>query len=337
MVSAAIVHIDHASMTPKYKQIIESIHQALENKTLRAGHKIPSINQISKKHELSRDTVLTAFNDLQSRGVIVSRPGKGYYVKKSDVNQIRKIFLLFDKLTSYKEVLYESFVSQLKTKDKVEMFFHNFNNNLFESLIRENAGQYTDYVIMPIPTKTIASVLDVIPKDKLYILDRGRRLYGKKYPSVCQNFKEDILSALYSGTDLLKKYKAFYMLLPEHSHFPNTLVKGFKQFCRDNNINHYVVKQLPDERTQKRNAYLVLDDRNLVKIVKDAYAQGLEIGKDIGIISYNDSPLKSIVANGITTISTDFEQMGKSMAELILNKKKDHIDNPCSLIRRNSL
>ena len=337
LMNTSFIHIDHASMTPKYKQIIESIHEALENKILKAGQKIPSINEITQQYDLSRDTVLTAFGDLQSRGVIVSRPGKGYYIKKSDVSQKRKIFLLFDKLTSYKEVLYESFIATLQKRDKVEMFFHNFNNALFESLVRENVGQYTDYVVMPIPSRTVAPVLELIPKDKLYILDRGRRLFGRQYPSVCQNFKEDILSALRSGTDLLKKYNAFYMLLPEHSHFPNALIRGFRQFCKENGITHYVMNKLMDDHIEKNNAYLVLDDRNLVKIVKDAYAQGFAIGRDIGIISYNDTPLKSIVANGITTISTDFEKMGQSMADLILNKKKDHVDNPSSLIRRNSL
>lgn len=337
LMDTSFIHIDHASTTPKYKQIIESIHEAIENKILKAGHKIPSINAITQKHGLSRDTVLTALGDLQSRGIIVSAPGKGYYIKKSDVNQKRKIFLLFDKLTSYKEVLYESFIANIQKRDKVDMFFHNFNNALFESLIKENIGQYTDYVIMPIPSKTIAPVLELIPKDKLYILDRGRRLYGKKYPSVCQHFKEDILSALRSGKDLLEKYRAFLMLVPDHSHVPNELIRGFRQFCKENSITHNVSRQLENGHVEKNNAYLVLDDRNLVKIVKDAYQQGFIIGKDIGIISYNDAPLKSIVANGITTISTDFEQMGQSMASLILNKKKYHIDNPSMLIRRNSL
>ena len=36
----------------------------------------------------------------------------------------------------------------------------------------------------------------------------------------------------------------------------------------------------------------------------------LVIGKQVGIISYNETPLKKIILNGITTISTDFEAMG---------------------------
>jgi DNA-binding LacI/PurR family transcriptional regulator len=56
----------------------------------------------------------------------------------------------------------------------------------------------------------------------------------------------------------------------------------------------------------------------------------------LGIVSYNEAPLKGIVASGITTISTDFAQMGKSMAEMILNHQKLKIDNPFVMNLRNS-
>src|SRR5882757_9799783 len=97
--------IESSSIVPKYRQVIDGIHQAIETKTLRQNQKIPSINELSQQYVLSRDTVLTAFNDLQSRGIIISKPGKGYYIAKATVSRQRKIFLLFDKLTSYKEVL----------------------------------------------------------------------------------------------------------------------------------------------------------------------------------------------------------------------------------------
>lgn len=63
-------------------------------------------------------------------------------------------------------------------------------------------------------------------------------------------------------------------------------------------------------------------DRDLVKVVKAAQEVNLEIGMDIGIISYNDTPLKKVVANGITTISTDVVAMGKTLAQLVMSKKQ---------------
>lgn len=330
------IKIEADSPVPKYKQIINSFHEALEEKFLKKDQKIPSINQISQKFQLSRDTVLTAFNDLQARGIISSRPGKGYYISKSTVTQHHKIFLLFDKLTSYKEDLYAAFKDELKRKGSVEIFFHNFNMHAFDTLIRESIGNYTAYVIMPIPTKSVSETIDLIPKDKLYILDRGRRLYGQDYPSVCQSFKKDVYSSLTSGLHLLKKYNSLILLFSEDGHAPMDIRRGFVQFCAEHNFEHAVSTKV-DHEVKKGEAYVVLDDRNLVTLVKQAQAHGFELGKDVGIISYNDTPLKSIVANGITTISTDFDAMGRNIVNLILSRKKDHIENPCNLIIRGSL
>jgi len=59
-------------------------------------------------------------------------------------------------------------------------------------------------------------------------------------------------------------------------------------------------------------------------------------GKDIGIISLNDTMLKEILLGGITTISTDFKKMGSGLAEMIRNRKRVQVRNPSSLIIRSS-
>jgi DNA-binding transcriptional regulator YhcF (GntR family) len=330
------IKIDADSPIPKYKQIVNSFHGALEDKRLKKHQKIPSINELSQKFQLSRDTVLTAFNDLQTRGIIISKPGKGFYISKENPLQQHKIFLLFDKLTSYKEDLYDAFKEELKRKGSVEIFFHNFNIKAFDTLIRESIGTYTTYVVMPIPTKSIAETLELIPKDKLYILDRGRKMYGQDHPSVCQSFRKDVYNALVSGVKLLKKYDKLILFFSEDGHAPMDIKRGFIQFCTEYKFEHKVSVKI-DHEICKGEAYLVLEDKKLVALVKQAQEHNYRLGKDVGIISYNDTPLKSVVANGITVISTDFEAMGRNVANLILNKKKDHIENPCSLIVRASL
>jgi len=330
------IKIEPDSPIPKYKQIINSFHDAIDEKFLKKDQKIPSINELTQKFQLSRDTVLTAFNDLQARGIISSRPGKGYYVNKSTITQTHKIFLLFDKLTSYKEELYAAFKDELKRKGSVEIFFHNFNKNAFDSLIRDGIGNYTAYVVMPIPSKSVSDTLALIPKDKLYILDRGRRVYGQDFPSVCQAFKKDVFKALTSGRELLAKYRKLTLVFPSEGHAPGEIQRGFSEFCNKNNFKFEIVDH-PPVSIKKNEAYLVIDDNSLVTIVKQAQKKGYELGREVGVISYNDTPLKSVVANGITTISTDFNAMGRSVVNLILNNKKDHIENPCNLIVRNSL
>jgi len=61
------------------------------------------------------------------------------------------------------------------------------------------------------------------------------------------------------------------------------------------------------------------------------------VGKNIGIISYNETPWKRFLIDGITTISTDFKKMGEVAAQMVLNNERKHIEVPFSLTMRKSL
>ncbi|HEV7380824.1 MAG TPA: substrate-binding domain-containing protein, partial [Dyadobacter sp.] len=71
--------------------------------------------------------------------------------------------------------------------------------------------------------------------------------------------------------------------------------------------------------------------------IKKCREQKLVVGKDIGIISYNETPLKEILLDGITTISTDHDLMGRTAAEMIKTNRQALVKNPFTLIRRKSL
>jgi DNA-binding LacI/PurR family transcriptional regulator len=75
----------------------------------------------------------------------------------------------------------------------------------------------------------------------------------------------------------------------------------------------------------------------LLHAVKKINESNLQLAKDVGLISYNDSLLKEIVEGGITTISTDFTYMGKRLAQMIQSQQIQRIENPSKLTLRNSL
>ena len=131
----SIVSIKDKSSTPKYKQIIASIEEAIISGAFKKGDKLPSLNRIKNQHALSRDTVLYAFNELKTRGIIQSIVGKGYYVMSEDIDVSQKIFLLFDELNSFKEDLYNSFVFSLGDTVQVDIFFHHFNMHKINTLL----------------------------------------------------------------------------------------------------------------------------------------------------------------------------------------------------------
>jgi DNA-binding LacI/PurR family transcriptional regulator len=76
---------------------------------------------------------------------------------------------------------------------------------------------------------------------------------------------------------------------------------------------------------------------DLVYLIEKIFDQNLKLGNEVGVISYNETPIKKIIMNGITTISTDFKMMGEKAAELILNKSTEHIEAQFYLTVRNSL
>ena len=85
------------------------------------------------------------------------------------------------------------------------------------------------------------------------------------------------------------------------------------------------------------DTYFNCIDRDLVTLLKQAERQQMTPGREFGIISYNDTPLKEILAGGITTLSTDFRQMGLKLAQLIFQKGIRNIENPWMLNIRRSL
>ncbi|MGF7230548.1 substrate-binding domain-containing protein [Arachidicoccus sp.] len=76
---------------------------------------------------------------------------------------------------------------------------------------------------------------------------------------------------------------------------------------------------------------------DLVILIKKILESKLEVGKEVGIISYNETPIKQIILNGITTISADFKYMGQRAAEMIIEKQLEHSSVPFYLTLRASL
>lgn len=330
-----IIKITENSGNPKYKQIVGSIENAIVKGMLKKGDKLPSLNSIKHQHALSRDTVLTAFNELKTRGIVQSIVGKGYYVISEDIDVSQKIFLLFDEFNSFKENLYNSFLAGLGASVQVDIFFHHFNLEVFNKLINDNVGDYSNYVIMPANLKGAETVIKRLPNDKVYILDQMPSEL-MEYPSIYQNFKKDVYEGLLAGRKQIKNYKKV-ILLYDKERQPLGILEGFNLFCNDYAIQNEVIETLSNRVLSKGELYILLDDKNLIRIIKRTKEQNFKLVKDLGIISYNDTLLKEVVEGGVTTISTDFTLMGERLAKMILNKEFAQVENPNSLIIRKSL
>lgn len=324
---------------PIYKHIAETIIKDIEKGVLEKNFLLPSINEFSGKYAVGRDTVEKAYRHLKSQEYIRSAPGKGYYVTGRRENKM-KVLLVFNKLSSYKKMIYDSFIATLEKKAKVDLQIHHYDLKVLKEIIENSIGRYHYYVIMPhffynCKPKDALAVLNRIPSHELVLLD-------KSFPGVeasrCvfQDFENDIYDALVQTKDAISKYNKIVLLFPASHNYPVEMITGTQRFCDEMGKEFTVIQHETNEPIEKGTLYIVVDDPELVKVMKAIRNAGLQLGSEVGVISFNETDLKELL--DITVFTTDFEQMGRTVASLILDKKsKKYVRNPFKIILRKSV
>lgn len=319
----------------KYKQIVNHVIDGIQAGKYKKGDWIPSINDFRKDYNLSRDTVFAGIRELKSKGIIESNPGIGYYITTTRIPSKHNIFLLFNEFNEFKEDIYNSFIESIGKSAHVDLYFHNYNRKVFENLINEANNKYTTYVIMSGKFEGIEPLLSGL-SGNVYLLDHYHPELKGKFSSVFQNFEKDTYEALVYGLDYLRKYRRIIMVQKDVKE-PMERYTGLRIFCTEYNFIHHYIGTTHNRIIKEGDVFMVVSDRDLVSLLKQAEKQNITPGKEFGIISYNDTPLKEVLAGGITTLSTDFKLMGKTMASLINKKTIETIENPWNLNVRRSL
>ena len=323
---------DNNSTLTKLQQLIYAINEAISNGILTEGDFLPSVNQLSRQSGLSRDTIFKAYSILKQRSVISSTPTKGYFINSLSF----KVMMLLDDFSAFKEQLYNSFRMNLPENYSVDLLFHHYNPDIFEQLILNNLGRYSMYIVMNINHNRIENVVKKIDPNKLLILDMGTP-DSEDIAYINQDFTFGAFDCLTKGLPMIRKYSELNLVFPDSVSHPKEFIKSFTYFCKTNDLQHSVIKDIDNKHIENGRAFLVMRDIDLVYIIKQCRVKNLKPGKDVGLISYNDTPMKEIVANGITTISVDFCHMGLKAALYIENKEKIFETLSPQLIIRNSL
>ena len=134
--------INTAVGIPVYKQVISQIEQKIISGEFAPGYQLPSMNELASDLDISKETVKKAYAIMRDRGVIEPRQGKGFYVRGVDAERPVKILLLFDKLSSYKQELFNAFISKVGDDTEVTIRIHNQNLDVFEFFVDEDVDNF---------------------------------------------------------------------------------------------------------------------------------------------------------------------------------------------------
>jgi DNA-binding transcriptional regulator YhcF (GntR family) len=335
-----LIHVDEYSATPKYLQLSDSVIEAIEDGKLQKNDVLPSINELSSILEISRDTAEKGYKDLKNKGVIVSVPGKGYYIGQTDFKRKIKIFLLFNKLSAHKKIIFDSFVAALGEDAVIHFYVYNNDFAIFKKLIQNRRTDYSHYVIIPHFVEGgdgAAEIINTLPKEKLILIDKKVAGVCGNYSAIYENFEKDIYNALTQAKEALAKYHTLKLIFPQRSYFPQEIMNGFRLFCQQYAFGYHVVHDIKNEPIKKGEVYINLMEDDLVVLIENIISLGLQLGTEVGVISYNETPLKKFLLNGITTVSTDFQFMGSRAAEIIKTQGRQDQEAPFNLTLRASL
>ncbi|MDP4201642.1 MAG: GntR family transcriptional regulator [Bacteroidota bacterium] len=326
--------IEFSQQTTKVKQLANAIQDAITIGEYPEGSPLPSINDLSKKCRVARDTVFKAFQALKESGIIESTPTKGYYVATATT----QILVMLDIFSPYKNDMYHALTNNLPVNYKVDLYFHHYNKKFFESIIKESVGKYNLYIIMNISNDVYSDVLDELDSNRVLLLDFGK-FVKDKYAYVCQGFDKTLYDCLMSGAELFRKYKKVTMVFPESSEHPRSCIPYFEKFCDDNKLEHALItcENILESDVNAHEAYLIVKHSDLIDFTKICRSKALSMGTDIGVVTINDAPMLEVIENGITSISADFKKMGSLASDFIQTKQKIQTYIPTKLIVRGSL
>lgn len=332
------IQISDFSSTPKYIQLADAVIEGIKNNILKVGDMLPSINELSIHLDISRDTVEKGYKLLKNQEIISSTPGKGYFIAKGDVKKLYKIAVFLNKLSVHKKIVYDAFAAEIGSDASIDLFVYNSDILYLRTLILNLTKQYDYYVVFPHFKEgrdQAPEVLGLIPEDKLMLL--GKLVEGVECPAVYEDYEKDIYCALEHALEPLSKYKTLKLVFPDNSDYPKAIIKGFYKFCQQYAFEHTLVGDLKSEDIKKGECYINLAEDDLVVLIEKIISNEFEVGQDIGIISYNETPLKKFILEGITTMSTNFELMGRYAAQMIKDGSKKQKEVPFCMIHRPSL
>lgn len=77
------LRLSPTSGTPLYVQLVERLKHSIATGAIKAGEQLPSVRKMAEDLLINPNTVVRAYRDLESEGIVELRHGSGVFVRES--------------------------------------------------------------------------------------------------------------------------------------------------------------------------------------------------------------------------------------------------------------
>ena len=323
---------------------MDYVKEQIRNGEFARGTALPSIHAMVIRTGISRETIVKGYADLCHEGVLVSRKGKGYFVRDSFITGTESIMVFMDKMSQHQQDIMDGFIATVGTKADITIRMHYQNPQWFDQALDNSLDRYDWYILFPhFPQdpetqRTINSLIRKIPSQKLLLMDHLPAGSPKDSGACYQSIENDVPTALESVIDDIRSFSRLRYISLSVSLYGDLVAETIREFGKKNSVSVDILKEIP-QTIEKGDLFFVSGsrlDRKLSELLKLIYSSSLIPGKDVGLICYNDFPLNEFIFGGLTTLSVNFMEIGKIAGNMVLSGKLSKVRCPASLIRRNT-
>lgn len=318
-----------------------------------------------KIFSVSYHTVRKAISDLESEGILAREQGRGTFVRvfPSDIPQkpdcVRRIAAVFPwsgtsifapVVTAIEDVVHSHGYRMLLVNNRDDI-------NVEMSKMREIMDHNVDGIIWAIPSK--GGNLAMMRK----IIDDGTPivLVDRQLPELEVDFVgTDNIGAMRSVARHLYKcgcrrpaYVKDYVFLSATTERLNSFSDSCEEFgmqapevfCTRNESRENGIKCAAQifKRLDDFDAIVCQTDLTAAGVICEAHRAGVSIPGDIHLVGFDDESYAPLLYPSLTTVHQDFEQIGKTAANLLLDRMNGNTPNqpiekriPASVIPRAS-
>ena len=333
--------VDH-SPQPKYLQLADHFRQQITNQKLQGRTHLPSINLLSARYDVSRDTVRKAYMELKRTNLVEGVRGKGYFVRSSTKVEVGRSVILCESPAS-PEITEPGMWSEEQQHTAPRLYcFHGGDlgqlRKLASGILRASDRVYVSGSFSGFSSVDLRRALSAFdPANTTVVLGRETPLCIP-HPGIDLCYGDMLFGALKSCSEPLGDCRQIALSLAGRSALPKLLLPGLQRYSIRHGVRATVMPPDDSRQVVAGTCYVLTDFSELSERVQHAQAAGLRLGRDVFFLYVGYHAALPSLAGGITSVHPDLEG---SLAVLSSVKASSaarrHSITTGKLVRRTSL